>query len=185
MLTFVINRIKSAAEKTDLIRPESGTPKNKVPLTELDELFSYIKKANQNSFNGMLLFLLYSYNIPVVSFNNISKFGKENKMKKLVMSSLVFPMLFSCVSAMELPQDGGQSSEGRTLRVFRDLALRVRDNNAGKPQRTAVVDPVAARFKAEFAVPATAPEALEEEEQQVEQPAAEEPVAEEPVADPA
>jgi hypothetical protein len=41
---LVIHWIKSAAEKIDPIRTKSDTPKNKVPLMELDELFSYIKK---------------------------------------------------------------------------------------------------------------------------------------------
>jgi transposase-like protein len=41
---LVIHWIKSAAEKIDLIKPEFNAQKNKVPLMELDELFSYIKK---------------------------------------------------------------------------------------------------------------------------------------------
>jgi transposase-like protein len=39
---LVIHWIKSAAEKSYLMK--SDTRKNKVPLLELDELFSYIKK---------------------------------------------------------------------------------------------------------------------------------------------
>ncbi|MDR2107657.1 MAG: hypothetical protein LBO73_04035 [Holosporaceae bacterium] len=46
-------------------------------------------------------------------------------MKKLVMSSLALPILFSCASAMQLPRSGvRQSREDKTLRVFRDPALR-------------------------------------------------------------
>jgi transposase-like protein len=52
---LVIHWIKSAAEKIDLMKPESEAQKNKVPLLELDELFSYIKKKQIKSEYGLLL----------------------------------------------------------------------------------------------------------------------------------
>jgi hypothetical protein len=52
-ISFVIHWIKSAAEKIDLMK--SDTLKNKVPLVELDELFSYIKKKQIKSEYGLLL----------------------------------------------------------------------------------------------------------------------------------
>jgi hypothetical protein len=41
---LIIHWVKSAAEKIDLMKPKSEAQRNKVPLMELDELFSYIKK---------------------------------------------------------------------------------------------------------------------------------------------
>ena len=44
---LVIYWIKSAAKKIDA-RPESEVQKSKIPLMELDELFTYIKKSESN-----------------------------------------------------------------------------------------------------------------------------------------
>jgi IS1 family transposase len=46
---LVIHWIKSAAKKIDLVRSESGEQKNKVPIMEFDELFTYIKKKQIKS----------------------------------------------------------------------------------------------------------------------------------------
>jgi hypothetical protein len=52
---LVIHWVKSAAQKIDLISTGTEVQKNKVPLMEFDELFTYIQKKQIKSEYGLLL----------------------------------------------------------------------------------------------------------------------------------
>ncbi|MDR0678615.1 MAG: hypothetical protein LBF44_03735 [Holosporaceae bacterium] len=52
---LVIHWIKSADQKIDWIKQNVSTQRNKVPLIEMDELFTYIKKRQIQSEYGLLL----------------------------------------------------------------------------------------------------------------------------------
>jgi transposase-like protein len=52
---LVIHWIKSAAQKIDLIKQNVSNQRSKVPLLEMDELYTYIKKNRIKSEYGLLL----------------------------------------------------------------------------------------------------------------------------------